>query len=120
MMKLIIVKLHNFLQPLALPRHLFSPDEPFLPHPPRQNNFQNSSPLETSETVLVCIVCTPLSAEVVVVGGREGRGRETPTKFSKSQKKMGIDKTSTLRSGVLEKRGLTFFRGVAIFTKEIN
>ena len=40
-----IVNLHNFLQPLAFPRHPFPPNEPFLPHAPRQNNFQNSSPL---------------------------------------------------------------------------
>ena len=45
-----IVNLHNFLQPLALPRHTFLPSEPFVPHPPRPNNFQNSSPLGTSET----------------------------------------------------------------------
>ena len=82
-----IVKFHNFLQLLVLPRHPFIPDEPFLPHPPRQNNFQNSSPLETSETALVCIVCNPLSAEV---GGRGlggvgwgAVGGEPPTKFSK-------------------------------------
>ena len=37
-----IVNLHNFLQP-------------FLPHPSRQNNFQNSSPLDKSETALVWI-----------------------------------------------------------------
>ena len=30
-----IVNLHNYLQPLALPRHSFyRNDEPFLPHPP--------------------------------------------------------------------------------------
>ena len=56
-----IVNLHNFLQPLALPRHPFPPNEPFLPHPPRQNNFQNSSPLDTSETALVCIFSSILN-----------------------------------------------------------
>ena len=45
-----IVNLHNFLQPLALPRNNFLPSETFVPHHPRQNNFQNSSPLDTSET----------------------------------------------------------------------
>ena len=30
-----IVNLHNFLQPLALPRHTFPPSEPFVPHPPQ-------------------------------------------------------------------------------------
>ena len=49
------VNLHNFLQHLALPRHSFPPNEPFLPLPPRQNNSQNSSPLCTSETALKCI-----------------------------------------------------------------
>ena len=39
-----IVHLHNFLQPLALPGHTFPPSEPFVPHPPRQNNFENSEP----------------------------------------------------------------------------
>ena len=51
----VIVNLHNFLQPLALSRHSFPPNKPFLPHLPRQNNSQNSSPPGTSETALVCI-----------------------------------------------------------------
>ena len=50
-----IVNLHSFIQPLTLPRHLFPPNEPFLPYPPWQNNFQNSSSLDTSETALVHI-----------------------------------------------------------------
>ena len=50
-----IANLHNFLQSLALPRHNFPPSEPFVPYPPRQNNFQNSSPLDKSETALACI-----------------------------------------------------------------
>ena len=50
-----IVNLHDFLQPPALPRLTSTPSESFVPHPPRQNNFQNSSPLDTSETALVCI-----------------------------------------------------------------
>ena len=50
-----IVNLHSFLQPLALSRHTFPASESFVPHPPRQNNFQNSSPLDTSETALVFI-----------------------------------------------------------------
>ena len=29
-----IVNFYNFLQPLALPRHPFPPNKPFLPHPP--------------------------------------------------------------------------------------
>ena len=40
-----IVNLHSFLQLQTLPRHTFPPSESFVPHPPRQNNFQNSSPL---------------------------------------------------------------------------
>ena len=56
-----IVNLHDFLLPLALPRHHFPPNEPFLPHPSRQNNFQNSSPLDTSETALVFIFSSILS-----------------------------------------------------------
>ena len=56
-----IVNLHNFLQSLALPRHTFPPSEPFAPTPPRQNNFQNSSPLDTSETALVCIFSSILN-----------------------------------------------------------
>ena len=43
-----IVHLQSFLQPLALPIHTFPQSEPFVPHSPRQNNFQNSSPLDTS------------------------------------------------------------------------
>ena len=50
-----LVNLHSFLQLLALPRHIFPPGESFVPFSPRQNNFQNSSPLDTSETALVCI-----------------------------------------------------------------
>ena len=50
-----IVNLHNFFQFLALPRHTFPPSEPFVLHTPKQNNFQNSSPLDTLETGLVCI-----------------------------------------------------------------
>ena len=50
-----IVNLHYFLQPLVLPRHTFPPNEPFFPHLSRQNNFQNSSPLDRLETALVCI-----------------------------------------------------------------
>ena len=33
-----IVNLHNFLQPIGLPWHSFPKNEPFLPHPPRQNS----------------------------------------------------------------------------------
>ena len=40
-----IVNFHSFLQPLALPRHTFPPSESFVPHPARQNSFQNYSPL---------------------------------------------------------------------------
>ena len=50
-----IVNLHSFLRPQALSRHTFPLSEPFVPHPPRQSNFQNSSFLDTSETALVCI-----------------------------------------------------------------
>ena len=56
-----IVNLHNFLQPLALPRHTFPLSEPFVPDPPRQNNFQNSSPLDALETALVCIFSSILN-----------------------------------------------------------
>ena len=51
-----IVNLHSLLQPPALPRHTFPPSESFVAHSPRQNNFQNSSPLDKSETALVRIV----------------------------------------------------------------
>ena len=50
-----LVNLHSFLQLLALPRHIFPPGESFVPFSHWQNNFQNSSPLDTSETALVCI-----------------------------------------------------------------
>ena len=41
-----IVNLHSFVQLLALPRHTFHPSgESLAPHPARENNFQNSSPL---------------------------------------------------------------------------
>ena len=56
-----IVNLHSFLQPLALPRHIFPPSGSFAPHFPRQNNFQNSSPLDTSEIALVCIFSSILN-----------------------------------------------------------
>ena len=56
-----IVNWHSFLQPLALSRHTFPPSESFVPHPPRQNNFQNASPLDTSETALVCIFYSVLN-----------------------------------------------------------
>ena len=55
------VNLYSFLQPLALSRHTFPPSESFVPHPPRQNNFQNSSPLDTLETALVCILYSLLN-----------------------------------------------------------
>ena len=55
------VNLHNFLQPLVLPRHIVSQSESFVSHPPRQNNFQNSSPLDISETALVCIFSSILN-----------------------------------------------------------
>ena len=42
-------------------------------------------------------------------------GVEPPTIFSKGG---GLDRTSTLRGGLLEKRRVTFFRGVAIVTKK--
>ena len=51
-------------------------------------------------------------------GGEEGG--EPPTKFSKRGKR-GLDRTSTLKEGLLEKREVTFFRrGVAIFAKKLN
>ena len=53
------------------------------------------------------------------VGGGE-RGVEPPTKFSKRGGGRGLDRTSsTLVGGLLEKRGVTFFRGggVAILQK---
>ena len=52
------MKCQRTLQKLSLMkliRHTFPPSESFVPHSPRQNNFQNSSPLDTSETALVCI-----------------------------------------------------------------
>ena len=60
LMKL-IVNLHNFRLPLALPRQAFPPNESFVPHPFMQNNFQNSSPLDTSETALICILSSILN-----------------------------------------------------------
>ena len=56
-----IVNLQSFLQPLALPWHTFPQIESFVPHSPRQNNFQNSSPLDASETALVCIFSSILN-----------------------------------------------------------
>ena len=50
-----LFNLHSFLQPLALSRHTFPPSQSFVPYPRRKNNFQNSSPLDTSEAALVCI-----------------------------------------------------------------
>ena len=41
--------------PYPSPRHTISPSELFGPHLPRQNNFQNSSLLDTSKTVLLRI-----------------------------------------------------------------
>ena len=58
---ILIVNLHNFLQSLDLPRHTFPLSESFVPHPPRQNNFQNFSPVDTSETALVCIFSSILN-----------------------------------------------------------
>ena len=45
---------------------------------------------------------------------------EPPTKFSKKEggRGEGLDRTSTLRRGLLEKRRVTFFRGVAIVQKK--
>ena len=56
-----IVNLHSFLKLLALPRHTFPPSELFVPHFPGQDNFENSSPLESSETALVCIFSSILN-----------------------------------------------------------
>ena len=56
-----VVSLNNFLQPLALFRHTFPPSESFVPQPPKQNNWQNSSPLDTSETALVCKISSILN-----------------------------------------------------------
>ena len=56
-----IVNLHGFLQPLALPKHTFPLSESFVPYPSRQNNFKNSSPLDTSEIALVCIFSSILN-----------------------------------------------------------
>ena len=50
-----IVNLHSFLQPLSLPRQTFCLGDSFVPHSPKQRNFQNSPPLDTSVTALVCI-----------------------------------------------------------------
>ena len=49
---LFIINLHNFLQTLALPRHPFLPSEQFVPHFPKQNNVQNSFPLDTEASFL--------------------------------------------------------------------
>ena len=56
-----IVNLQSCLQPLALLRRTFPQSESFVPHSPRQNNFQNSSPLGTLETALMCIFSSILS-----------------------------------------------------------
>ena len=50
-----IVNLHSF------PKHSFPPSESFVSHSSRHNNFQNSSPLDTSETVVVCILSSILN-----------------------------------------------------------
>ena len=56
-----IVNLKGFLKPLVFPRHTFAQSESFVAHSPRQSNFQNSSPLDTSETALVCIFSSILN-----------------------------------------------------------
>ena len=56
-----IINSHIFLQPLALSKHTFPPSESFVPHSPRQNNFQIPSPLDTSKTDLVCIFSSILN-----------------------------------------------------------
>ena len=56
-----IVNLQSFLQRLALLRRTLSQSESFVPHSPRQNNFQNASPLGTSETALMCTFSSILS-----------------------------------------------------------
>ena len=54
-------------------------------------------------TGFLSIVCSP------PLPFCRGRGRvEPPTKFSK---RLGLDRTSTFRGGLLGKRGATFFRG---------
>ena len=50
-----IANLYRSFQPVALLRRTFPPSESFVPHLPRQNNFQNSPSLDTSGTALVCI-----------------------------------------------------------------
>ena len=55
---------------------------------------------------VVYIVCTPPFCRGEV---------EAPNKFSK-QGGGRLDRTLTFRGGLLEKRGVTFFRGVAIVT----
>ena len=49
------------------------------------------------------------------LGGRGGGLNLLP-----NSQKGGLDSTSTLRGGLQEKRVVTFFRGVAIFTKKKN
>ena len=51
--------------PSPSPRHTISPSESFGPHFPRQNNFQNSSLLDTSKTALVCIFSSILNHTLV-------------------------------------------------------
>ena len=51
-------------------------------------------------------------------GGMGGGGFEPPTKFSKRGGDLTGPKPLTGR--LLEKRGVTFVRGVAVFTKKIN
>ena len=58
-----IVNLQSSLQPLALPRCTFPQSESFVHHSPSQNNFQNSSPLDTSETALE-VVHKCISSEI--------------------------------------------------------
>ena len=55
-----------------------------------------------------CIVCTPLFLQ----GGRGGGGLSLQPNFQKGV----LGKTSTFRGGLLGKMGVTFFRGVAIYT----
>ena len=47
-----LVNLLSFLYPLALKTYTFPLSKSFVPHSPRQNNFQSSSPLRTLETAL--------------------------------------------------------------------
>ena len=50
-----IVNLHNFLQPLVLPRHTFLPSESFVPHPPLAEQLPKLLSRHIRNSLSVCL-----------------------------------------------------------------